>query len=29
MTKKDMASLKNKVTGNKEQNAATGSSRAK
>jgi len=27
MTKKDMASLKNKVTGNKEQNAATGSSR--
>jgi Ca2+-binding EF-hand superfamily protein len=27
MTKKDVASLKNKVTGNKEQNAATGSSR--
>jgi Ca2+-binding EF-hand superfamily protein len=27
MTKKDMASLKNKVTGNKEQNAGTGSSR--
>ena len=29
MTKKDMSALKNKVTGNKEQNAATGSSRAK
>ena len=27
MTKKDVASLKSKVTGNKEQNAATGSSR--
>ena len=29
MTKKDMSALKNKVTGNKEQNAATGSSRSK
>ena len=29
MTKKDLSSLKNKVTGNKDQNAATGSSRAK
>lgn len=29
MTKKDMSALKNKVTGNKDQNAATGSSRAK
>jgi len=27
MTKKDMASLKNKVTGDKDRNAATGSSR--
>ena len=27
MTKKDLSSLKNKVTGNKEQNAATGSSK--
>ena len=27
MTKKDVSDLKNKVTGNKEQNAATGSSR--
>lgn len=29
MTKKDMATLKNKVTGDKDRNAATGSSRAK
>lgn len=29
MTKKDLSSLKDKVTGNKGQNAATGSSRAK
>ena len=29
MTKKDMASLKNKVTGEKDRNAATGSSRSK
>ena len=27
MTKKDLSSLKNKVTGNKDQNAATGSSK--
>jgi Ca2+-binding EF-hand superfamily protein len=27
MTKKDLSSLKNKVSGNKEQNAATGSSK--
>ena len=29
MTKKDMSALKNKVTGEKDRNAATGSSRSK